>query len=112
MVGSDRTDLVQHRTNITVATTLRPGSLCPRLSGYQPVKVCPPSRRTPQLGGTVTAATTERRLIGPDAATAAAELAAGHPIGHAFANFYVITTRADRATVRGINVMKGRPPEQ
>lgn len=60
----------------------------------------------------MTAATTQRRLIGADAASAATELAAGHPIGHAFANFYVITTRADRATVRGINLMKGRPPEQ
>ncbi|MGS0685133.1 hypothetical protein ACVBEQ_08290 [Nakamurella sp. GG22] len=58
------------------------------------------------------AAPSLRRLIGDDAAYAAAELAAGHSIGHAFANFYVITTRADRATVRGINLMKGRPPDQ
>jgi hypothetical protein len=44
--------------------------------------------------------------------TAARALADGAVVAHAFANFYVITTRADAATVRGVNVMKGRPPDQ
>jgi hypothetical protein len=33
-------------------------------------------------------------------------------IGHGFANFYVITARADQESVRRVNVMKGRPPGQ
>jgi len=39
-------------------------------------------------------------------------LADGAMVAHAFANFYVITTRADAATVRRINVLKGRPADQ
>lgn len=30
-------------------------------------------------------------------------------MAHGFANFYAITTRADEGTVRGVNLMKGRP---
>lgn len=36
----------------------------------------------------------------------------GAVLAHAFANFYVITTRGDADTVRRVNVMKGRPPGQ
>jgi hypothetical protein len=36
----------------------------------------------------------------------------GAVVGHAFANFYVITTRGDADTVRRVNIMKGRPPGQ
>jgi hypothetical protein len=36
----------------------------------------------------------------------------GAVVAHAFANFYVITTRGDADTVRRVNVMKGRPPGQ
>src|SRR6185312_5307780 len=52
------------------------------------------------------------RLITEDASWAAAQLAGGNTVAHAFANFYVITTRADADTVRGVNLMKGRPPGQ
>ena len=45
-------------------------------------------------------------------ARAAEALAAGAVVAHAFANFYVITTRPDADTVRAVNVMKGRPPGQ
>jgi hypothetical protein len=52
-------------------------------------------------------------LTDPRAVDAAATaLAAGAVIGHGFANFYVITTRPDAQTVRGVNLMKGRPPDQ
>jgi hypothetical protein len=68
------------------------------------------------LAMTTTASARPRdRLILSDtraAAAAARELADGAVVAHAFANFYVITTRADAATVRGVNVMKGRPPGQ
>lgn len=47
-----------------------------------------------------------------DVAQAAQGLARGAVVGHGFANFYVISTRADAATVRGVNLMKGRPPGQ
>lgn len=53
-----------------------------------------------------------RRLITQDAAFAARSLDAGAVVAQAFANFYVITTRADEATVRRVNLMKGRPPTQ
>lgn len=53
-----------------------------------------------------------RRLITRDAAFAARALDAGAVVAHAFANFYVITTRADEAMVRRVNLMKGRPPTQ
>ncbi len=43
---------------------------------------------------------------------AARRLADGAVVGHAFGNFYAITTRGDDATVRGVNLMKGRPPDQ
>ena len=36
-----------------------------------------------------------------DAAETARALAAGAVVGHGFANFYVITTRADRQSQRG-----------
>lgn len=39
-------------------------------------------------------------------------LAAGAVVAHAFGNFYVISTRPDETTVRRVNVMKGRPPDQ
>jgi hypothetical protein len=47
-----------------------------------------------------------------DVRRAACALAEGGVIAQGFANFYVITTRPDAATVRGVNVMKGRPPDQ
>jgi hypothetical protein len=47
-----------------------------------------------------------------DVETAATALAAGAVVGHAFANFYVITTRPDAPTVRSVNLMKGRPVDQ
>ncbi len=47
-----------------------------------------------------------------DSRFAATALAAGAVVGHGFANFYVITTRADARTVRRVNLMKGRPPGQ
>jgi hypothetical protein len=40
---------------------------------------------------------------------AATALARGGLIGHGFANSYAITTRPDAATVRRVNLMKGRP---
>ncbi|HYI58261.1 MAG TPA: hypothetical protein VEX66_08845 [Microlunatus sp.] len=43
---------------------------------------------------------------------AAQGLAAGAVVAHGFANFYVISTRADAATVRDVNLMKGRPAGQ
>lgn len=56
------------------------------------------------------------RLVITDPASraeAAQQLAGnGAAIGHAFANFYAITTRSDAATLRRVNVMKGRPPGQ
>ncbi|MDR0781422.1 MAG: hypothetical protein LBF16_12140, partial [Pseudomonadales bacterium] len=42
----------------------------------------------------------------------ARKIAEGAVVAHAFANFYAITTRADAATVRSVNLMKGRPPAQ
>ena len=47
-----------------------------------------------------------------DVELAARALAAGAVIGHAFGNFYVITTRPDEATVRSVNLLKGRPVGQ
>jgi hypothetical protein len=47
-----------------------------------------------------------------DCVRAADRLATGGIVGHAFANFYVITTRSDAETVRRVNGMKGRPPGQ
>lgn len=57
----------------------------------------------------------DRRAVLTDpfqAEAAARALATGAVIAHAFANFYVISTRPDRDTVRGVNVMKGRPADQ
>jgi hypothetical protein len=52
-------------------------------------------------------------LTNPDHVDAAARaLARGGVIGYGFANFYVISTRPNAATVRGVNLMKGRPAEQ
>jgi hypothetical protein len=45
-----------------------------------------------------------------DAALAA--LAAGAPVGLAFGNFYVVVTSPDAATIRAVNLLKGRPAEQ
>jgi tRNA A37 threonylcarbamoyladenosine synthetase subunit TsaC/SUA5/YrdC len=39
-------------------------------------------------------------------------LANGAVVAQAFANFYVLTTRADEPTVRRINLVKGRPADQ
>jgi hypothetical protein len=47
-----------------------------------------------------------------DVGEAAVVLAAGGAVGQGFANFYTLTTRPDAATVRRINLLKGRPPEQ
>jgi hypothetical protein len=52
-------------------------------------------------------------LIRPaDADRAAIAIARGAVVGHAFGNFYVITTRPDADVVRGVNLMKGRPADQ
>lgn len=55
---------------------------------------------------------TARRLISRDAVFAARALDAGAVVAHAFANLYAITTRADEAMVRRVNLMKGRPATQ
>jgi hypothetical protein len=47
-----------------------------------------------------------------DVAATAARLTAGAVVAHGFANFYVITTRPDAEVVRGVNLLKGRPPGQ
>jgi hypothetical protein len=47
-----------------------------------------------------------------DVDAAARDLADGVVVGQGFANFYVLTARADRETVTRVNVMKGRPPDQ
>ena len=47
-----------------------------------------------------------------DAERAAEAIARGAIVGHAFGNFYVITTRPDSDVVRGVNLMKGRPADQ
>ncbi|GAA1427357.1 hypothetical protein GCM10009616_04320 [Microlunatus lacustris] len=47
-----------------------------------------------------------------DAAWAAAELAAGAVVGAAFGNFYALVSRPDEATVRAVNLLKGRPAAQ
>lgn len=63
-------------------------------------------------GGHLTTTTSTRRTITTDAEAAAVALAAGAVIAHGFANFYAITTRADAETVRGVNLLKGRPSGQ
>ena len=59
-------------------------------------------------------ALTERLLLSDHChiQAAATALAEGAIVAQAFANFYVITTKADAETVRSVNVMKGRPPLQ
>jgi tRNA A37 threonylcarbamoyladenosine synthetase subunit TsaC/SUA5/YrdC len=52
------------------------------------------------------------RLITTDAEYCARALADGAAVAHPFGNIYGITSRADAETVRRVNVMKGRPPEQ
>src|SRR5690348_1937034 len=47
-----------------------------------------------------------------DLESAAHAIAEGAIVGHAFGNFYVITTRPDAEVVRGVNLMKGRPANQ
>ena len=47
-----------------------------------------------------------------DVAVAARALAGGAIVAAAFANFYVIVTRPDAATVRRVNLAKGRPVHQ
>lgn len=47
-----------------------------------------------------------------DADDIAREVANGAIVAQAFGNFYVIVTRADASTVRRVNLMKGRPPDQ
>ncbi|MBV9358584.1 MAG: hypothetical protein JO023_23990 [Chloroflexi bacterium] len=47
-----------------------------------------------------------------DVEDTARAIAAGAVVGHAFGNFYVISTRPDAAVVRSVNVMKGRPADQ
>jgi hypothetical protein len=55
------------------------------------------------------------RLLITDAdqmAGVAEALGSGAVVGHAFGNFYAITTRAEADTVRTVNLMKGRAPGQ
>jgi len=47
-----------------------------------------------------------------DVAHVARALADGAVVATAFANFYVIVTRPDAATVRAVNLAKGRPADQ
>jgi tRNA A37 threonylcarbamoyladenosine synthetase subunit TsaC/SUA5/YrdC len=47
-----------------------------------------------------------------DVELAAEALVEGLPVAAGFANFYVLYTRADAATVRQMNLWKGRPPDQ
>src|SRR5262245_21533291 len=47
-----------------------------------------------------------------DVDIAARAIAQGAIVGHAFGNFYVITTRPDAHIVRQVNLMKGRPADQ
>ena len=62
---------------------------------------------------TVTAVRRRTVISDPAAVSRAAHaLADGAVVAQAFGNFYVITTRADEPTVRGVNLMKGRPPNQ
>jgi tRNA A37 threonylcarbamoyladenosine synthetase subunit TsaC/SUA5/YrdC len=53
-------------------------------------------------------------VLGDVGAVAAASraLAAGAVVGVGFANFYALTARADEGTVRGVNLLKGRPVSQ
>jgi len=55
-----------------------------------------------------------RRLVEHrgDVAGAAQALAAGSVVGTAFANMYALVSRPDVDTVRGVNVLKGRPASQ
>lgn len=61
-----------------------------------------------------TLAPSRRLLVGRplDSRRAAMALAEGDVVGQGFANLYVMTTRPGRDTVRRVNVMKGRPPDQ
>ena len=64
---------------------------------------------------TALAAPPRRPLLIDDPAAcdaAAWHLAEGGVVAHAFANLYAITTRADAETVRRVNLLKGRPPDQ
>ena len=63
---------------------------------------------------TVVSAASRAVISDPRHVAAAAEALATESavVAHAFANFYVITTRGDADTVRRVNVMKGRPPGQ
>ena len=74
-----------------------------------PERPRPPNHEVREI---VTSTIDERRLISIDAERSAQALAAGAIVAHAFANFYVITTRADQETVRRVNLMKGRPAGQ
>lgn len=47
-----------------------------------------------------------------DVTAAAAQLAAGAVVAHGFGNISMITSRADAATVRRVNLLKGRPASQ
>src|SRR6188508_2140598 len=64
------------------------------------------------MNSTAQATVTRRLGDGRDVLAAAHDLAAGGVVGQGFANFYVITSRGDRDTVRRVNAMKGRPPDQ
>ena len=48
----------------------------------------------------------------PDIELAAEAIVEGLPVAAGFANFYVIYTRADAASVAQMNIWKGRPPDQ
>jgi hypothetical protein len=62
---------------------------------------------------TMTGSQTKLELTDPIATELTARaIARGAVVGHAFGNFYVITTRPDAAVVRGVNLMKGRPADQ
>jgi hypothetical protein len=70
--------------------------------------------RTETAPGSQPRAARARRVLsaGADCLYAAAALADGQVVGHGFANFYALTARADRASVRRVNLLKGRPESQ
>src|SRR5918998_5422310 len=76
----------------------------------------PPPDQDTDPGGRMTALAAPPEVLTiddpVDCARAARRLATGGIVAHAFANFYVITTRGDADTVRRVNAMKGRPTGQ
>src|SRR5918997_5738618 len=100
------------------ARACRAGSSSGTCSSWQvsPGRLSPPPGQNADPGGPMTALAAAPDVLiiddPADRAAAARRLATGGIVAHAFANFYVITTRGDAETVRRVNGMKGRPPGQ